>query len=118
MRVSRLLASAQATTMLFGLKVGFPQLAGKTTLVALPAGIARSTTRAPASGSTLRITDRDMRRLLGGWGDPIRWRGGNCKPLNIRTISAVGTGLAGGPPRRSQRALLAHWAPALGVGGE
>src|SRR5919198_810642 len=86
MRVSRLLASAQATTMLFGLKVGFPQLAGKTTLVALPAGIARSTTRAPASGSTLRITDRDMRRLLGGWGDPIRWRGGNCKPLNIRTI--------------------------------
>src|SRR5919197_3300447 len=86
MRVSRLLASAQATTMLFGLKVGFPQLAGKTTLVALPAVIARGTTRGPASGSTLRITDRDMRRLLGGWSDPIRWRGGNFKPLNIRTI--------------------------------
>jgi hypothetical protein len=27
---------------------------------------------------------------------------------------AVGTALAGGPPRRSQRARLTHWAPALG----
>ena len=26
---------------------------------------------------------------------------------------AVGTTLTGGPPRRSQRALLTHWAPAL-----
>jgi hypothetical protein len=31
---------------------------------------------------------------------------------------AVGTAVAGGPPRRSQRALLAHWAPPLGGGGE
>src|SRR5918999_6329278 len=31
---------------------------------------------------------------------------------------AVGTALAGGPPRRSQRAGLPHWAPALGGGGE
>src|SRR6185312_2279084 len=30
-------------------------------------------------------------------------------------LIAVGTPLAGGPPRRSQRALLTHWAPALGV---
>jgi Transposase, Mutator family len=29
---------------------------------------------------------------------------------------AVGTALAGGPPHRSQRALLTHWAPALGDG--
>src|SRR6266508_3484339 len=29
---------------------------------------------------------------------------------------AVGTALAGGPPRRSQRALLTHWAPDLGSG--
>ena len=29
---------------------------------------------------------------------------------------AVGTALAGGPPRRSQRARLTHWAPALGNG--
>ena len=29
---------------------------------------------------------------------------------------AVGTGLAARPPRRSQRARLAHWAPALGSG--
>ena len=31
---------------------------------------------------------------------------------------AVGTALAGGPPHRSQRALLAHWAPTLGTGVE
>src|SRR5438552_16791667 len=31
---------------------------------------------------------------------------------------AVGTALAGGPPHRSQRALLAHWAPTLGAGVE
>ena len=29
-------------------------------------------------------------------------------------VIAVGTALAGGPPHRSQRALLTHWAPALG----
>jgi hypothetical protein len=31
---------------------------------------------------------------------------------------AVGTAVAGRPPRRSQRAGLPHWAPALGDGGE
>src|SRR6266542_2005208 len=31
---------------------------------------------------------------------------------------AVGTALAGGPPRRSQRALLTHWAPDLGASVE
>jgi hypothetical protein len=30
----------------------------------------------------------------------------------------VGTALAGGPPDRSQRAELLHWAPALGRGDE
>src|SRR6478672_6449787 len=30
----------------------------------------------------------------------------------------VGTALAGGPPDRSQRAELPHWAPALGTGVE
>src|SRR5664279_2700062 len=30
----------------------------------------------------------------------------------------VGTALAGGPPDRSQRALLVHWAPTLGAGVE
>src|SRR5437773_8944720 len=34
------------------------------------------------------------------------------------TIIAVGTALAGGPPRRSQRALLTHWAPDLGASVE
>ena len=31
---------------------------------------------------------------------------------------AVGTALAGGPPHRSQRALLTHWAPASGANVE
>src|SRR4051812_12848328 len=31
---------------------------------------------------------------------------------------AVGTALAGGPPHRSQRAGLPHWAPASGLGVE
>ncbi|MGH3302853.1 MAG: trehalase-like domain-containing protein, partial [Streptosporangiaceae bacterium] len=31
---------------------------------------------------------------------------------------AVGTALAGGPPHRSQRALLTHWAPASGTNVE
>src|SRR5262249_13477291 len=41
-------------------------------------------------------------------------------PLSANTVPrvAVGTALAGGPPRRSQRALLTHWAPALGAGVE
>src|SRR5215216_990292 len=34
--------------------------------------------------------------------------------VGVRLI-AVGTALAGGPPHRSQRALLTHWAPALGT---
>lgn len=49
-------------------------------------------------------------------------------PTSTRTISAsrrttvgavaVGTALTGGPPHRSQRALLTHWAPALGANAE
>src|ERR1035441_8909712 len=35
-------------------------------------------------------------------------------PRPAGTAVAVGTALAGGPPRRSQRAGLPHWAPALG----
>ena len=33
-------------------------------------------------------------------------------------LVAVGTALEGGPPHRSQRAGLPHWAPASGSGGE
>src|SRR5664279_2275105 len=33
-------------------------------------------------------------------------------------LIAVGTALSGGPPHRSQRALLTHWAPALGTNAE
>src|SRR5271166_3788043 len=42
------------------------------------------------------------------------------RPNSATTGSAfaVGTALAGGPPHRSQRALLAHWAPTSGTGVE
>ena len=36
----------------------------------------------------------------------------------IRDTVAVGTALAGGPPHRSQRAGLTHWAPTLGASDE
>jgi len=39
-------------------------------------------------------------------------------PAALTPLVAVGTALAGGPPRRSQRALLTHWAPASGAGVE
>ena len=47
-----------------------------------------------------------------------RWR--RAKPTScarsgsISALVAVGTALAGGPPHRSQRAELPHWAPASG----
>ena len=37
------------------------------------------------------------------------------RPIDPHRTIAVGTALQGGPPHRSQRALLAHWAPALGA---
>src|SRR5205809_13256 len=40
--------------------------------------------------------------------------GGKAGAERTRMVIAVGTALAGGPPHRSQRALLTHWAPALG----
>src|SRR5450755_2588009 len=58
---------------------------------------------------------------------PARWKHrAACNRPNVppgpfrpgRAAIAVGTALAGGPPRRSQRALLAHWAPASGTGVE
>jgi hypothetical protein len=38
----------------------------------------------------------------------------HCPPPRGPLI-AVGTALTGGPPHRSQRALLTHWAPASGT---
>ena len=34
--------------------------------------------------------------------------------IDVQGVVAVGTALAGGPPRRSQRAELPHWAPTMG----
>ena len=45
------------------------------------------------------------------------WRELRHAPRAEFTI-AVGTAVAGGPPRGSQRARLTHWALALGFGGE
>ena len=38
--------------------------------------------------------------------------------LELKRTVAVGTALAGGPPHRSQRAELPHWAPASGPGSK
>ena len=38
-----------------------------------------------------------------------------CFPVHSPLIVAVGTALAGGPPRRSQRAEFPHWAPVMGT---
>jgi hypothetical protein len=38
--------------------------------------------------------------------------------MRSNLMVAVGTALTGGPPHRSQRAELPHWAPASGSGGE
>ena len=41
-----------------------------------------------------------------------------CRDGLARRRFAVGTALAGGPPHRSQRAGLPHWAPAVGASVE
>jgi hypothetical protein len=55
---------------------------------------------------TTEVEDSFVHSLSRSWGVRRPW------------AIAVGTALSGGPPRRSQRARLTHWAPALGVGGE
>ena len=47
----------------------------------------------------------------------MRSRRGYISDL-LNSPVAVGTALAGGPPRRSQRAGFPHWAPALGTNGK
>ena len=49
----------------------------------------------------------------------LDWRCSTERSTRRRAATvAVGTALAGGPPHRSQRAGLPHWAPALGSGGK
>jgi transposase len=71
----------------------------------------RKQTVEPLFGNTKH--NDGVHRFLRRGRDKVRteWR------LMMTTI-AVGTALAGGPPHRSQRALLTHWAPALGGGVE
>ena len=47
---------------------------------------------------------------------PTQGQGGPEKgtSLECHSVVAVGTALSGGPPHRSQRAGLPHWAPASG----
>src|SRR6266568_6978985 len=55
-------------------------------------------------------------RLLTGY--RARRSGGSPQPPGRGGPVPVGTALAGGPPARSQRALLTHWAPASGTSVE
>jgi hypothetical protein len=62
------------------------------------------------------VIDLDVEKFLNpwvGWPRGISPRGSH----RIRTV-AVGTALSGGPPHRSRRAVLPHWAPASGAGVE
>src|SRR6266511_2360080 len=52
--------------------------------------------------------------VIGRDAPPARFR----RPPGRGGPVPVGTALAGGPPARSQRALLTHWAPASGTGVE
>ncbi len=61
----------------------------------------------------------DVILIPGFWLDASSWS--EVSPVLVEaghTVVAVGTALAGGPPRRSQRAELPHWAPTSGAGGK
>ncbi len=58
------------------------------------------------TGGRIRLKDPDLFYVLRSLND------------NEAVAVAVGTALPGGPPHRSQRAELPHWAPALGSGVE
>jgi hypothetical protein len=69
------------------------------------------------------VTDRETKthrrgRSKRSYGHCRRRTGSRRRNPDRHTPIAVGTAVAGGPPHRSQRALLAHWAPPLGVGVE
>jgi len=61
--------------------------------------------------SALAVAPQPARDSIGDSAPTLRRDKGG--PLDA---IAVGTAVAGGPPRRSQRARLTHWAPALGSG--
>jgi hypothetical protein len=69
-------------------------------------------------GEALIAHDRDTlaRRIAHYLNPDISYE--NLGPDADRLAIAVGTALAGGPPHRSQRAELPHWAPASGTGVE
>ncbi len=59
-----------------------------------------------------KIGDRWGRQLLEHPGPALELR--KKAVAKGEAVVAVGTALAGGPPRRSQRAELPHWAPTMG----
>jgi len=94
--------------------VGYVLAVGCHTRVTLSTGrhrvdrLVRSSSAAFVAASTRRGT-RPLRKAAGG----------NLTPrLSQNRTVAVGTALAGGPPHRSQRAGLPHWAPTSGAGVE
>ena len=64
--------------------------------------------------------ERSRRAAQTTWTLPFSAAARHARRVGVApsTAIAVGTAVAGGPPRRSQRALLTHWAPALGSGVE
>jgi hypothetical protein len=80
----------------------------------------------PAASLTARLRSSDLIATTARQNDCRNGhgRGPKCgtdvraERLRAEYVIAVGTALASGPPRRSQRALLTHWAPALGSGVE
>src|SRR5579859_887267 len=65
----------------------------------------------PAAGEARRAPGGPPRQSPGADAGP----GAAQRRRLINERVAVGTALAGGPPRRSQRAELPHWAPTLGA---
>ena len=66
------------------------------------------------------VLDADIRDFFGqldrAW--LRKFLGHRIADKRVLRLIAVGTALAGGPPHRSQRAELPHWAPTSGSGGE
>src|SRR6266704_6245722 len=67
----------------------------------------------PALGVLRRLRPTRAFSRRHAYPDPVSWT--DTGPERTRMVIAVGTALAGGPPRRSQRAELPHWAPASGT---
>ena len=76
-------------------------------------GVPSPGTRLSRARSTTAAPPHPRLRRRQAYPDPVSRT--DTGPDRTRMVIAVGTALTGGPPRRSQRALLTHWAPASGT---